>query len=96
MDAARLARLLEAARLALPDGARVEVAGEDPVLQSRFHAGEAAAVALALAASASARLGELRGLPPQRVRVSARAAAATLLGFVFQRAEKGPDLARSE
>jgi crotonobetainyl-CoA:carnitine CoA-transferase CaiB-like acyl-CoA transferase len=94
VEPAHLVRLLEAARLVLPEGARVELGGEDPVLQSRFHAGEAAAAALALAASAAAGLGELRGLPPQRVRVAVRDAATTLLGFVFQRAERGPDLAR--
>ena len=44
--------------------------------------GEVAAAALAVAVAAAARVGELRGLPPQRVRVDVQAAATTLLGFV--------------
>jgi len=94
VEAARLRQLLSAARLELPEGARVELHGSDPVLQSRFPAGEAAAVALALCGSAAARIGELRELPAQRVRVGVLEAATTLLGFLFQRVDGGFDLAR--
>lgn len=70
------------------------MSGADPVLQSRHPVGEAAAVALALSGAAAARLGELRGLPGQRVSVDVQAAATSLLGFLFQTIPNGPDLAR--
>jgi crotonobetainyl-CoA:carnitine CoA-transferase CaiB-like acyl-CoA transferase len=94
VEAGQLHGLLAAAGLELPRDARVEVVGRDPVLQSRFRAGEAAAAALALTGCAAAQVGELRGLPSQRVRVGVREAATTLLGFAFQRASRGPALER--
>lgn len=93
MKQARLATLLHEARLALPPGAALEVEGGDPVLGSRFPIGEAAAAALGLAATAAARLWELRGGETQVARIEVRAAAASLLGFLLQRVPN-LDLAR--
>jgi crotonobetainyl-CoA:carnitine CoA-transferase CaiB-like acyl-CoA transferase len=77
--------ILGAAGLALPTGADVEITGADPVIASKFRAGEAAAAALAACGAAASELGVLRGGARQRVTVDVRAAAASLLGFLFQR-----------
>jgi crotonobetainyl-CoA:carnitine CoA-transferase CaiB-like acyl-CoA transferase len=63
------------------------VKGDDPVLASRFPIGEAAAVAVALAGAAAARLHVQRGGEPQAVGADVRRAAAMLIGFVLQRAD---------
>src|SRR5215469_13712170 len=63
----------------------VNLAGHDPVYPTCFHAGEAAAAALGAAASAAADLWCLRGGAPQRIEIDVRAAAASLLSFMYQR-----------
>ena len=83
---ATLAGLHRALGLAPPDPARVEIAGSDPVLATRFRVGEAAAAALAACGLAAAELWELRGGKRQRVRADVAGAAASLLGFLYQRA----------
>ena len=82
-----LSALCESLGLPAPDPARVEIAGADPVLPTRFRVGEAAAAALAATGLAAADLWELRGGRSQRVRVDVVGAAASLLSFAFQRAE---------
>jgi crotonobetainyl-CoA:carnitine CoA-transferase CaiB-like acyl-CoA transferase len=91
---ARLAEILGAAGLALPDGARAEVTGADPVLASRFPIGEAAAAALAVGAASASELWKLRGGASQGARVDVRAAAMSLIGFILQRLDSPLDLAR--
>jgi len=73
----------------------LEIDGDpDPILASRFHLGEVAATALGLSARAAGLLWIARGGRPQTVSVDTRAATATLLGFLLQRIENGPDLSR--
>jgi len=93
MDPTRTTALLDAARLAPPAGGQLHIHGSDPVLKTPFPAGEAAAVARGLAGCAAARVHELRGGDAQRVEVDVVAAAASLLGFVFQRVP-GVDIRR--
>jgi len=82
-----LRTLCESLGLPAPDPAQVEITGSDPVLPTRFRVGEAAAAALAACGLAAARIRELRGGPSQRIHVDVIGAAASLLGFAFQRAE---------
>lgn len=96
MDRSDLERMCAQARLA-PDPECLDalaVEGRDPVLASRFRVGEAAALALGLAAAGAARIHVRRGGPPQQVAVDVRAAATTLLGFLFQRVDSDLDLGR--
>jgi crotonobetainyl-CoA:carnitine CoA-transferase CaiB-like acyl-CoA transferase len=94
MDRKRLSEILGQARLDLPSGARLTIHGADPILASRFFAGEAAATALGLAGAAAARLHELRTGESQAVAVDVRDAATTLIGFLFQQADTDFDLQR--
>ncbi|MEX2208642.1 MAG: CoA transferase [Myxococcota bacterium] len=71
-----------------PDPARVAISGADPILATRFRVGEAAAAALAACGLQAAELWELRGGGRQRVRVDVTGAAASLIGFAFQRADE--------
>lgn len=64
---------------------QVSFAGHDPVYPTCFRAGEAAAAALGAAASAAADLWCLRGGAPQQIAIDVRAAAASLLSFMYQR-----------
>jgi crotonobetainyl-CoA:carnitine CoA-transferase CaiB-like acyl-CoA transferase len=66
----------------------VTISGSDPVLDTCHRPAEAAAAALGLLGAWSARIGEQRGGEPQKVHVDTTAAAASLLGFLFQSAEK--------
>ena len=68
-----------------PEPGQLEIAGADPLLATRFRAGEAAAAVLAATGLASSELWRLRGGRPQRVRVEVTGAAASLLGFAYQR-----------
>jgi crotonobetainyl-CoA:carnitine CoA-transferase CaiB-like acyl-CoA transferase len=79
-----LERLLRVAGLASPSDGEVKIAGRDPIA-SRFRLGEAAAAALAACGVAASEIWELRCGRRQQVRVSTRAAGASLLGFFFQR-----------
>jgi crotonobetainyl-CoA:carnitine CoA-transferase CaiB-like acyl-CoA transferase len=80
--------VLSAAGLAMPDVSDavlgVEVTGSDPVLATTVPIGEAAAAALAAGGAAAVRLHRLRGGEAQSVSVEVEAAAASLLGFLFQ------------
>ncbi len=59
--------------------------GCDPVIATRFRAGEAAAAVLAANATAAADLWCARGGRPQRIEVDVRAAAASLVSFAYLR-----------
>lgn len=82
-----LAALMRSLGLPAPDPAQVEIAGADPVLATRFRVGEAAAAALAACGLAAAEIWELRSGRRQRVRVDVVGAAASLVGFAFQRTD---------
>ncbi len=64
---------------------RVEVAGADPVLATRFRVGEAVTAALVAVGAASDDLWQLRGGRPQRLALDVRVAAASLLSFLLLR-----------
>jgi len=63
----------------------LQITGNDPVIATRFRAGEAAAAALAANATAAADLWCARGGRPQRIEVDVRAAAASLVSFAYLR-----------
>jgi crotonobetainyl-CoA:carnitine CoA-transferase CaiB-like acyl-CoA transferase len=63
----------------------LHVTGRDPVIATRFCAGEAAAAVLAANATAAADLWCARGGRPQRIEVDVRAAAASLVSFAYLR-----------
>jgi crotonobetainyl-CoA:carnitine CoA-transferase CaiB-like acyl-CoA transferase len=75
----------------VPDavGHDLHIGNQDPVLATRFRVGEAVSAVLAAQAIAAADLWCLRGGGPQRIEVDVRAAAASLLSFLFLRL---PDL----
>lgn len=85
----RVAALL--AEVGLPPTAadRTRIEGHDPVLPTAFPIGEAAAVALAACGAAVASLWEDRTGEDQAVAVEVRRAAASLIGFAFQRLDGG-------
>ncbi len=80
-----LVELLAALGRAAPEAGEVELPGEDPVLQTRFRIGEAAAIALGAVGVAVSDIWELRTGRRQQVSVDVAAAAASLLSFRFQR-----------
>ena len=63
----------------------LQISGRDPVIATRFRAGEAAAAVLAANATAAADLWCVRGGRPQRIEVDVRAAAASLVSFSYLR-----------
>ena len=63
----------------------LQIIGRDPVIATRFRAGEAAAAVLAANAIAAADLWCARGGRPQRIEVDVRAAAASLVSFAYLR-----------
>ncbi len=63
--------------------------GCDPIIATRFRAGEAAAAVLAAQAITAADLWSLRAGAAQRVAVDVRAAAASLTSFAYQRYSGG-------
>ena len=65
----------------------LQIVGQDPVIATRFRAGEAAAAVLAANATAAADLWCARGGRPQRIEVDVRAAAASLVSFLYQRCQ---------
>ena len=67
----------------------VEVAGHDPILQTRFLIGNAAAATLAAIGLAVSDVWELRTGRRQNVSVSVPFAAAALLSFTFQQIDEG-------
>lgn len=86
MTTETLRSLLSALGRAAPTD-EVEVTGHDPVLQTRFLIGEAAAATLAAIGLAVSDVWELRTGRRQKVRVNVPFAAAALLSFTFQRVE---------
>jgi hypothetical protein len=87
MERARLDDILRSGGLALPSDVDVHVTGADPVLAARFPVGEVAAAALAARGAQAAHLWTLRGGAPQSASVDVRAAAASLLNFLFLRVD---------
>src|SRR5580704_4334155 len=63
----------------------LQIIGHDPVIATTFRAGEAAASVLAANATAAADLWCARGGRPQRIDVDVRAAAASLVSFLYLR-----------
>jgi crotonobetainyl-CoA:carnitine CoA-transferase CaiB-like acyl-CoA transferase len=92
MDSTRLGHVAELGGLDF-DGA-VEVVGADPVLASPWPVGEVAAVALARAGVAAARLARRAGANPGPVRVVVSDAAAATVGFAVMRVD-GESMART-
>lgn len=87
--------LLAAGGLDLPDGADLGLTGADPVIGARHRVGEVAAASAGAAGAWAARVGELRGLPPQAITVDVPAATASLLGFLLQSVDGDLDVDRS-
>ena len=73
-----------------PSASALVVTGHDPVLATRFPVGAAAAAVLGAVGIASNELWTLGGRKPQRSEIDVRAAAISLLSFVFQRAPQLP------
>jgi crotonobetainyl-CoA:carnitine CoA-transferase CaiB-like acyl-CoA transferase len=92
MDSTRVAHLAELGGLRL-DGA-VEIVGSDPVLPTPWPVGEVAAVALAQAGVAAARLSRHADASPGPVRVAVADAAAATIGFAVMRVD-GESMART-
>src|SRR5271154_4292309 len=63
----------------------LQIIGHDPVIAPTLRAGEAAAAVLAANATAAADLWCARGGRPQRIEVDVRAAAASLVSFLYLR-----------
>jgi crotonobetainyl-CoA:carnitine CoA-transferase CaiB-like acyl-CoA transferase len=77
--------------LDLPDEpGNVEIVGQDPVLQTNFRVGDAAAASLAAVGLAISDIWEMRTGKTQDVRVEVPLAAASLISFTFQRLTKSP------
>ncbi len=79
------ARIAELAGLALDE--TVVITGSDPVLPSRFHLGEVAAVALAEVGAAAGDASRSVGGPAGRVTTSAVAGACAIISFGLQRVD---------
>lgn len=84
--------------MSLDDDTDLSITGDDPVVRSPLHLGEAAATVLGLIGQEASRIGVLRGLPPQRLRVDLRHAVASLQSFLLLQIEGGivPLLGRRE
>ena len=65
----------------------LQIIGHDPVIATRFRAGEAAAAVLAANAIVAGDLWCARDGRPQRIEVDVRAAAASLVSFRYQRSQ---------
>ena len=63
----------------------LKISGRDPVIATRFRAGEAAAAVIAANAIAASDLWCARGGRPQHIEVDVRAAAASLVSFAYLR-----------
>ncbi len=73
---------------------RMEIEGDDPVVQTPWPIGEVAAVALALAGASAAGLARRVGGDPGPVRVSVAEAAASTIGFAVMRVD-GASMSRT-
>jgi crotonobetainyl-CoA:carnitine CoA-transferase CaiB-like acyl-CoA transferase len=84
-------RISEVASLAgLTLGGEVAVSGSDPVLSTPWPVGEVAAVGLAAAGAAAARLARRAGSDPGAVRADVADAAAATIGFAVMRVDGEP------
>ena len=92
MEPARIARIADLGGWSL-DG-DVELTGADPALATAWPVGEVAAVALAAAGSAAARLARRAGGDPGPVRTDVGDAAAATIGFALMRVD-GESMART-
>ena len=86
------AALQELLGIAAIEGA-ADIAGSDPVLQTRYRVGAAGAAALAATGIAAAELWRLRSGRAQRVAVDLRAAAASLKSSAYLRIDGKPPAA---
>lgn len=68
--------------------ANLNIDGADPTLPSKFKIAEASSAALAACGAAAASLFRLKSGETQSIEVEAAGAAATLLGFIFQKLDK--------
>ncbi len=95
---ARVAELCALAGVPLDAATDLEISGDDPVLKSRLHLGEGTATVIGLVGQEASRIGALRGLPGQRLRVDVRHAAACLQSFLLLQIDGGivPLLGRRE
>jgi len=83
MPLAALREILSAAGIDAPE--MPKIAGADPVLPTPYRVGTAGAASPAALGVAVSRLGELRGLRPQKVAVDLRAATLSLRpGIAFK------------
>src|ERR1700753_3457554 len=80
-----LNRITGLAPLVVPD-----FAGADPIVPTPFHVGDAAAASLGLSAATAAEIWRLRGGDKQNLSVDVKAAAASLLSFLFVKREGQP------
>lgn len=84
----KLDELLTLGGVSIPAGSSVEITGADPVVDSPFRLGEAAAVTLAAQGAAIATLWQQRGGRPQRVTIDVAEAGASLTSVLYLR-ERG-------
>lgn len=92
MDASRLLAITEAGGWSREEP--IEIIGADPVLPTPWPVGDVAAVALARAGGAAARLAEHAGGDPGPTRVTVADAAAATVGFAVMRVD-GESMART-
>jgi crotonobetainyl-CoA:carnitine CoA-transferase CaiB-like acyl-CoA transferase len=90
MPHASLRDLLSLAGLAEPDAGTVEIIGADPVLQTPYRMGTAAAAVIAATGVAASTIWQLRTGRRQRVAVDMRAATAAFRSFKYLRVNGGP------
>src|SRR5471030_2196280 len=88
MPLAALREILAAAGIEAPEIPKI--AGADPVLPTPYRVGTAGAASLAALGVAVSRLGELRGLRPQKVAVDLRAATLSLRSSRYLRIDGKP------
>ena len=86
MPLAALKEITSAAGLT-PSAELPQISGADPVIPTRFRVGAAGSAALAALGIAVSRVGELRGLPPQRVRVDLKRATLSLRSARYLRVD---------
>jgi len=90
MPQAALREILLAAGCEAPERGELAIAGDDPVLPTRYRVAAAGAASLAALGLAVSRLWTLRGGTAQRVSVDARAAAVSLRSATYLRVNGAP------
>lgn len=93
MPHASLRALLTLAELKEPEAGTVEIIGADPVLQTPYRMGTAAAAVIAAAGVAASELWALRTGRRQHISVDMRAATAAFRSFKYLRVNGGPPTA---